>query len=907
MDPNRRISMSGAATSIPIRSSAIPRPSSARPGSSSGIPSNGPMGNYHRPASRISSIGSQPTANASTASTASAVSAASQLPVAATPFASRTLHSGVGIGAPSNHRHLSQSAAPERRTYTGAATSLRNSLGLSGSMPASASGSASKRTVSAAGISEDVVGHGSATKRPATRRLSSDGTSPLLLQADLHPALMPRPESPSYELSILRANYDQQLLSEERKYKKLEEGYETKCRELDRYNNQRVELLAEWDRVQETQREKEHEWQSTRRALEDELLKLRSQNAELRSEADESRAKGSGIEMELRRANTALESQVAHLRAQAKAAEAEAVRWKDEFGTARAEVEDLENALEDEKRQRLEERESNRLGGEEGKKISEELSRQTSYVRKLEAEHAHLVAENGRLQHHASNVELLKEEKRSLEAKVRLLDELRAKLADAESAIRDLEQERREWQELLQHGLQAAENEAMLSATAMADVDAPLPTIETPTTFDRSTLPSYLGLLRGSVTGLEARVVGLQASLDKVRRRNAQLEDEAADAEVRQRKVQNEFGELRTSLVRAERTETRLHDEIARLKAMLKTYETEERNHAASYDAANAQRIRTLEVELERLGSENGALQQELEAVRRELGTAMEAKREAEADEGTVEALRAAVATQTAKVQALEVELAAVRRDYAQLEKEAQEMVEENEKLYLRVGRGEFDQAREKCLVLVDNPVSRDLDLRKSTLEALKRENQGLLRRVEEVSKALAAVGAGGAGANGGEGGGGEGALVPKEVVDNLKLDILGLQESIKAKDKAMLRLKQVFSAKANEFREAIQSLFGYKVKFLENGKVKVTSTFSRSSSRGTSLVFSSEEGNVGAMKLQGEAVEVNGLANLQSLRDYWLDPRGARQSVPCFLAALNLELYESCTMAIRRGRVDEE
>ncbi|EPQ29692.1 uncharacterized protein PFL1_02912 [Pseudozyma flocculosa PF-1] len=820
-------------------------------------------------------------------------------------------YSGIGTAVSSSaiQRQASQSAAPDRRTYTSAASrvgppsaSLGNSLGLSNT--ASGSGSASKRTVSAAGISDDLVQNGSATKRPATRRLSADGTSPLLLQADLHPALTPRPESPSYELSILRANYDQQLLSEERKYKKLEEDYEAKCRELDRYNNQRVELLAEWDRVQETQKEKEHEWNAARRTLEEELIKLRSQNAELRSEADESRANGSGVELELRTKNTALESQLGHVRAEAEAAKADAARWKDEFGAARAEVEDLENAVEDEKRLRIEERESARLGGEEGKKISEELSRQTTYVRKLEAENAHLIAENGRLQHHASNVELLKEEKRSLETKVRVLDELRARLADAESTIQDLERDRQEWQDILQHGLNGGEGEAAMSSST-ADLDAPLPRVEVPASFDRDTLPKYLSSLRGSLGGLEARIASLTAALDKLRTRNSQLEEEANDADAKQRKVESEFAALRTSVARAERTEARLQDEISRLKAMLETYETEERNHAASYDAANAQRIKVLEGEAEQLKGENRSLAEDLEAVRREILTLTQTKQDAQAEGNDIDALRSSLGSMTDKIQSLERQLAASQAAFAQLENEAQELVAENEKLYLRVGRGEFDQTREKCLVLIDNPVSRDLDLRKSTLDSLKRENEGLLKRIEEISAALAASGGGGGGGAGGSSAAGDadGALVPKEVVDNLKLDIAGLQESIKAKDKAMLRLKQVFSAKANEFREAIQSLFGYKVKFLENGKVKLTSTFSRSSSRGTSLVFKSDEGNVGEMKLQGEAVEVHGLANLESLREYWLS--GVRQSVPCFLAALNLELYESCTMAIRRARQD--
>ena len=179
--------------------------------------------------------------------------------------------------------------------------------------------------------------------------------------------------------------------------------------------------------------------------------------------------------------------------------------------------------------------------------------------------------------------------------------------------------------------------------------------------------------------------------------------------------------------------------------------------------------------------------------------------------------------------------------------------------------------------------------VRTSTLEALRKENTGLLEQVEALHKQLTSAHLP-APATGTD------AVVPLQTVDNLRAELTKLQETLQLKDKAMLRLKQVFTAQANLFREAVQSLFGYKIRFMENGKVKLTSAYA-GSARGTTLVFRSDEGNVGEMKLQGEAND--GLANVAHLRDYWLSD-GIRHSVPCFLAALNLELYENTTQAIR-------
>ncbi|CDW96937.1 hypothetical protein [Sporisorium scitamineum] len=815
-------------------------------------------------------------------------------------------------------RQAPASAAPSTRTYSGLANRIStlsarpldpntssNMLGddvssasilLDTSIGGAAAG-AHKRTVSAAGLGDDSMSFSSnAIKRPHLRKLSMDGTSPLLLQPELHPASTPRPESPAYEISLLRTHYDQQLLAESRKYKKLEQDYEAKCKELDRFNRQRVELLDEWDKQQETSRSKEAEWTSKRQSLEDEIVRLRSTNSELTHRNDELSTNSSTELSELRAKVTSLESDLAKSRAEAQAATIRAKTFEDEVGANKAELEDLQNALEDEQRMRIQQIDEARLGGaEQGKKIADELSRQTSHLRKLEAENAHLVAENARLSHHASNVELLKEEKRSLEAKLRTLDALRDQLAAAETQVADLQDKESNWDALLRTGL---ETDVQAAFTAAANTDGQLPSVTPPQVIDRNTLPKYFSTLRGTVSGLEARCKALQTTVEKLRARNVELEDEAKDVDAKDRKTTLELTDLQTSLARAQKTEARLNDEIGRLKVMLSSYEQEEQNHnSSSYSAAHAQRITLLEGELEKAKDENARLSEEVESLSKSLAN-KESKGEDAEGEGD---LKVKVDQLQGEKSALEAKVSEMESSFVSLTKELESLGKENEMLWLRVGRGEFDQERQRCLVLASNPVSADLDVRRKTLDALKAENQSLLTRVEELSTLVSSSSStAAASTSAGQ------ALVPQSVVDNLRADLSALQVSIAAKDKAMLRLKQVFSAKANEFREAIQSLFGYKVKFLENGKVKLTSTFNRSTNS-TSLVFESEGGNVGKMKLMGEAIKFPGLVNLAGLKEYWLDPNGIRQSVPCFLAALNLELYESCTMAVRRAKFDNE
>lgn len=827
---------------------------------------------------------------------------------------------GGAASAPSSMllRQPPASAAPTTRTYSGLANRISTlsarpldpntsthmladdvssaSILLDTSIGAARTTAAHKRTVSAAGLGADesMSFSSNALKRPHLRKLSMDGTSPLLLQAELHPSSTPRPESPAYEIAVLRNHYDQQLLAEDRKYKKLEQDYEAKCKELDRFNRQRVELLDEWDKQQETARSKETEWTTKRQSLEQELARLRSTNSELTHRNDELSSDSSSQLSQLRAQVTSLQSDLAKSQAEAQAATVRAKTFEDEVGANKAELEDLQNALEDEQRMRLQQLDEARLGGaEQSAKIGQELERQTSHLRKLEAENAHLVAENSRLSHHASNVELLKEEKRSLEAKLRTLDTLRDQLAAAETQILDLQDKQNNWDSLLRNGL---ETDVQAAFTAAANADGQLPLLTPPQVVDRDTLPKYLSTLRGTVSGLEARCKALSATVEKLRSRNLTLEEQAQDVDAKERKTALELIELQTTLARTQKTETRLNGEISQLKAMLSSYEQEEQAHnSTSYDAAHTRRIALLETELEKARTENMGLAEQLEKLSKSL-----AEKETKSDSTQGQELSAELERLEAEKATLEAKVSEMESSMSSLTRQMESMLKENESLWFRVGRGEFDQERQRCLVLSANPVSQDLDLRRRTMDALKAENASLLARVQELSCLASNSTCATASAVTGE------ALVPQSVVENLRSDLTALQLSIASKDKAMLRLKQVFSAKANEFREAIQSLFGYKVKFLENGKVKLTSTHNRSSNS-TSLVFESEGGNVGRMKLMGEALKYPGLVDVAGLKEYWLAEGGVRQSVPCFLAALNLELYESCTMAVRKPIFDHQ
>jgi mitotic spindle assembly checkpoint protein MAD1 len=77
--------------------------------------------------------------------------------------------------------------------------------------------------------------------------------------------------------------------------------------------------------------------------------------------------------------------------------------------------------------------------------VREELHRQADYLRTLEGTNAKMNMELNGLRERQASVEVLKEEKRGLERKVKLLEELREKVVKLEAEVEAGRREREEW------------------------------------------------------------------------------------------------------------------------------------------------------------------------------------------------------------------------------------------------------------------------------------------------------------------------------------------------------------------------------------------------------------------------------------------------------------------------------
>jgi len=181
-------------------------------------------------------------------------------------------------------------------------------------------------------------------------------------------------------------------------------------------------------------------------------------------------------------------------------------------------------------------------------------------------------------------------------------------------------------------------------------------------------------------------------------------------------------------------------------------------------------------------------------------------------------------------------------------------------------------------------------------MDRLKGENEALIKRLREVQRGADGSSRDGCGGDGGN----DGDLVPRESWEVVRKEKSELEEVVKQKEKRLLRLQQVFTAKSAEFRETIASILGLKLAFYPNGQVRVTSVYDLSASfvfqpapkSASDPAISSKgegEGGQGA-RMQLIAQGEGGPQELPQLMRYWVEEE---QCIPGFLASVTLECWE--------------
>ncbi|KAF2005884.1 mitotic spindle assembly checkpoint protein-like protein MAD1 [Amniculicola lignicola CBS 123094] len=479
--------------------------------------------------------------------------------------------------------------------------------------------------------------------------------------------------------------------------------------------------------------------------------------------------------------------------------------------------------------------------------IKRELSEQVAHIKKLETLTREQNNELRQYRKHHKAIEVVEEEKRSLQSKVSMMDELRERLHDAERRKQMLEDERDSWTSYLENQIEAQDGMEFETPEDLARAFVR-------ERLERTELMNKLGEIKPELLVKEANI---QA-----------LEDEKA-------KLQGEIQQLKTSAgngppnaveararARLERQKALATKEVEFLRAQLKAYEDEERElQAENHDTDKATEASKLQMIVDDYRKEIEKLNQELKLVEKPVTVSAGQKRSlepGEEDERIGELRR--------KNKKLQDESAEYQKRIRVLETEHKALSSQLRKLK--------DASRTRVLELKNNPTADAEALKLSTVRTLREANAQLLEQLNTS-------------ASGGD-------IVPKATLTTTHDEMQELRTVLASHEKKITRLKQIWKAKSLEFREAVASILGWKLDFMPNGRVRVTSMFYEGDKESgeNSIVF---DGENGTMKVSGG--EHSAFAN--DIRDqivFWVEER---KEIPCFLAALTMEFFERKTAAV--------
>lgn len=486
--------------------------------------------------------------------------------------------------------------------------------------------------------------------------------------------------------------------------------------------------------------------------------------------------------------------------------------------------------------------------------IKKELTEQVAYVKKLEIMNRDQTAEIKQLRKVQKSIEVVEEEKHALEAKVRMMEDLRRELAEAQLQKQILQDEKEGWASYL-------ENEAPGEEDLRYDTPEDMAKALLKERLERLELLDKLGNVQPELTVrdenirvLEDEKAGLLAELGKARETSANGQGASlTDAKAK---------------ARLERQKNLLMKEVEYLRAQMKTFEAEEAEFAPEkIDEERAKRTHELQDLIEQYRSEVEALREELSKVETQPVVQSPRKRPREEDdEGSNERL----GEMRRKTRTLQNDLEKLHSQNQLLEAELKASTSQLTKLK--------QSSRTRVLELRNNPTADAEAIKLSTLKTLRDENAALLSQLE--------------GRNGGT------KVVPISTLENIRLQLSELQAEKAKMEKKDLRLKQIWTAKSLEFREAVCSILGWRLDFMPNGRVKATSILYPTSwingeEEENSIVF---DGENGTMKISGGPKSAFA-GELKGNIDFWVE---GRKEIPCFLAACTLEFYERSTRALR-------
>jgi mitotic spindle assembly checkpoint protein MAD1 len=471
--------------------------------------------------------------------------------------------------------------------------------------------------------------------------------------------------------------------------------------------------------------------------------------------------------------------------------------------------------------------------------IKRELSEQVAHIKKLEAANREQFTELKHLKTLHKSIEVVEEEKRSLQRKLDAMDGIQNELGEAQIQRQRLEDEKLAWTAYLQSqaGIDGQVEFDSPEALARALIEERL---------QRATVVERLGALDAELSEKDSMVNGLEGERSSL----------AEQLEIA--KSVGSRGSIDSKArLRIERQRALAIKEVEYLREQLKTFDVEDTTfQPENVDEAKLKRIQELEDMVDQYRQEVQTLHGELASRESALPTPEIVGSKRPRDDGD-EGER--LGQLSRKARKLQDELSTVQANTKLLEKE---LSVTKERL-----KAATQQSKTRILSLRSNPTSDFEAIKVSTLKLLRKENAELLAQLQSGQPSVGSV--------------------PLSTFEVAQQEIKEAGEALKSEKKMNDRLKKVWHAKTQEFRELVVSLLGWDVVFLSNGKMRVTSFFYPSKGdHENSIEF---DGDKGTMKVSGGPQSAFAMKIKEQIK-FWVHGKG---SVPCFLAALTLEFYE--------------
>ncbi|KXJ88261.1 spindle assembly checkpoint component Mad1 [Microdochium bolleyi] len=491
--------------------------------------------------------------------------------------------------------------------------------------------------------------------------------------------------------------------------------------------------------------------------------------------------------------------------------------------------------------------------------IRRELQDQVHHIRSLEAKTSKQHAELSHLRQIHKAVEVVEEEKRSLQRRLDAAQELEQELSEARMQRQRLEDERLAWTAYLQS---ASDNDGLM------DLDTPEAVARAlvEERYNSASLVEQLGQVQPQVAERDEMIKSLESDKQALSEQIEKLKTTSAAP-----------SSVSRALARIERQKNLANKEIEYLRAQIKSFEDEDITfNEGDAEKKQDQRLADLQALVEQYKREVEALHKELS----QLETAPPTSSSPNGGPSTGSKRPHDDAENNTQLSEQLGELNRKRRkladELAKLQKDHQVLLKEHEVTRSRLKAAEA-VSKTRVLSLRSNPTSDFEAIKMATLAALKQENKDLLAQLSSVSRRN-------------NGSSSSVAVIPASQLAAAKREVEEAQRETASAKKTALRLKEVWGSKSQEFKEAIFSTLGWTVTFIPNGKMRVESLFYPSVSpdgeHENSIVF---DGERGTMKVSG-GPQSPFARKIADQIQFWVREKGC---IPGFLAALTLEFYE--------------